>query len=87
MVGQRIRDAREACGYSIALAAQYAGMDVTNYSRIERGDANPTLHSLIKIAHALDTDAGHFTTGLTPSALPVKDRKGARFKAFDQTED
>ena len=51
--------------------ANLADMHVTNYGRIERGEANSELHTIVRIATALDVDpailmAGLFGTEMLP---------------------
>ncbi len=48
--GERVRAARNAVNWSQEQLAEYAGMDRTTVSKIERGVANPTL---LKIHHLL----------------------------------
>lgn len=76
-VGQRTRDARTKLELSARQAAAHAGMDVTHYSRIERGEGNATLHALVKISAALQTDPGELVAGLTLDDLPASDLRGA----------
>lgn len=52
--------------------AHLAEMHVTNYGKIERGRANPSLTTLIRIAIALNTDPGELVRGIGESALPVR---------------
>lgn len=72
-----MRDARNELGLSARQAAAQAGMDVTHYSRIERGEGNATLHALVKISAALQVDPGELVAGLTLSDLPASDLRGA----------
>jgi transcriptional regulator with XRE-family HTH domain len=44
--------------------ANLADMHVTNYGRVERGEANSELHTIVRIATALDTDPGELMSGL-----------------------
>lgn len=39
-------------------------MDLTNFQRIERGQGNPTISTLLQIATALEVDVGELITGL-----------------------
>jgi transcriptional regulator with XRE-family HTH domain len=55
--------------------ANLADMHVTNYGRIERGEANSELHTIVRIATALDTDPGELMAGLYGSEmLPGRSR-------------
>lgn len=76
-VGARMREARNTLELSARQAAARAGMDVTHYSRIERGEGNATLHALVKISAALQIDPGELIAGLTLSDLPTADLRGA----------
>jgi len=58
--GSRVRNLRKQCGLSQELLALKAGVDRTYIGRIERGEANPTLITIIKISAAL---------GVNPQAL------------------
>ncbi|RLC70352.1 MAG: XRE family transcriptional regulator [Chloroflexi bacterium] len=58
--GSRVRNLRKRCGLSQELLALKAGIDRTYIGRIERGKANPTLITIIKISAAL---------GVNPQAL------------------
>ena len=64
LFGQRVREARIALGMSQEEIAGLADMHVTNYGRVERGEANSELHTIVRIATALDTDPGEFLKGL-----------------------
>jgi transcriptional regulator with XRE-family HTH domain len=45
----------------------------TALGKIERGQRNPSLRNIIKIASGLDVDAGLLVTGLTADMLPQDD--------------
>jgi transcriptional regulator with XRE-family HTH domain len=49
-----IRDLREQAGLSQEAVAHSAGLTVSAYARIERGEANPTWTTVTQIARALD---------------------------------
>ena len=75
VVGERLRDIRTALGLSQEEVAHLADIHPTNYGKIERGRANPSLTTVIRIATALDTDAGELITGLTLDDLPGRHRR------------
>ena len=70
VVGERLRSIRTALGLSQEEVAHLADIHPTNYGKIERGRANPSLSTIIRIATVLDTDAGELITGLTIADLP-----------------
>ncbi len=62
-------------GLSQENIASLADMHVTNYGRIERGEANCELHTIVRLATALDTDPGSLIAGLYgPGMLPGRRR-------------
>lgn len=66
---------RLALGMSQEDIANLAEMHVTNYGRIERGEANSELHTIVRLATALDTDPSELLAGLYGEGmLPDRDR-------------
>jgi transcriptional regulator with XRE-family HTH domain len=63
--GQRVRERRNALGYSQERLAELAGMHWTFVGQIERGRRNLTLHNILKLAQALGCDAAELIAGLT----------------------
>lgn len=53
-LGKRIRELRQHTGLSQERFAARAGLDRTYYAGIERGERNPSVKQLAKIAAALD---------------------------------
>jgi len=53
-LGKRIRELRLRTGLSQEKFAAKAGLDRTYYAGIERGERNPSVKQLAKIAGALD---------------------------------
>ncbi|NUU07043.1 helix-turn-helix transcriptional regulator [Leifsonia sp. C5G2] len=64
ILGRRVREARIALGMSQEDIANLAGMHVTNFGRIERGEANSELHTIVRIATALNVDPAVLMAGL-----------------------
>ncbi len=64
--GARVRAARNQLGVSQEELADRAGVDRTYVSGIERGRRNVALVNLLRLATALDTDAGALVEGLRP---------------------
>ncbi len=55
--GQAVRDARGRRGVSQEALGHECGLDRTYISGIERGERNPSLTNVLKIAKALDVTA------------------------------
>jgi len=53
-LGRRLRELRQITGLSQEKFAARAGLDRTYYAGIERGERNPSVKQLAKIAYALD---------------------------------
>jgi transcriptional regulator with XRE-family HTH domain len=65
-----------ALGVSQEEIAQLADMHVTNYGRVERGEANSELHTIVRLATALDVDPGELVAGLSGDDM-LPDREHA----------
>ncbi|ARC56342.1 hypothetical protein AS850_04535 [Frondihabitans sp. 762G35] len=50
--------------------ADLAGMNVSNYGKIERGIGNPVLHTIVRLASVLGIDPGALVAGLSGEDLP-----------------
>lgn len=70
ILGDRIRDRRLKFALSQDDVANLAGMNVSNYGKIERGLSNPTFHSIVRIASVLNTDPGELVSGISGDSLP-----------------
>lgn len=68
--GERIRNARVELGLSQEAVAELAQMHVTNYGKIERGTANPSFLTVLRIASVLGQDLAVLTAGITADHLP-----------------
>ncbi|MGO4594311.1 helix-turn-helix domain-containing protein [Leifsonia sp. 2TAF2] len=71
MLGERVRRARIHLGLSQEAIAGLASMHVTNYGKIERGDANPSLLTIVRIAAVLGTSVAALTEEITREHLPT----------------
>lgn len=80
VLGERIRAERVRLGVTQQELAELAGMHFTNIGKIERGDSNPTLHTIVRIAAVLDVDPAVFVAGIGADALPPL---ATRFTAAD----
>lgn len=72
VLGERLRDRRLVLGVSQEEIAHLAGLNVSNFGKIERGISNPTLHTIVRVASVLDIDPGELIAGLTGADLPHK---------------
>lgn len=70
LFGERIRDERLRLGLSQDEVAHLAGMNVSNYGKIERGIGNPVLHTIVRLAVVLGVDPAVLVTGLGVDDLP-----------------
>lgn len=68
--GSRVRSVRIELGLSQENVADLAQMHVTNYGKIERGVANPSLVTILRIASVLGVDIATLTSELTGEHLP-----------------
>jgi transcriptional regulator with XRE-family HTH domain len=68
--GERIRIARTELGLSQESIADLAQMHVTNLGKIERGAANPSLHTIVRIAGVLGVDPSELVDGIGADDLP-----------------
>jgi transcriptional regulator with XRE-family HTH domain len=67
-IGSRIRAARQELGISLEDLGELSEVNWTTIGKIERGASSPTVESLIRIATALEVDAGRFISGITSDA-------------------
>jgi transcriptional regulator with XRE-family HTH domain len=74
LFGDRLRHLRLQAACSQEEIANLAGMNVSNYGKIERGLGNPELHTLIRLATVLGVDAADLVKGISVDSLPKKPR-------------
>ncbi|MDF2443510.1 MAG: hypothetical protein JWR01_1713 [Subtercola sp.] len=75
LVGERMRETRQRLGLSQEDVAELAEMHVTNVGKIERGQTNPSLSTIVALAGAMNADPGVWVTGLTPDMIPGRTHK------------
>lgn len=63
MIGNNIRTIRNSKGLSMEAVANEANIEYRQLGRIERGEGNTTVVTLLKIAWALKVDIGKFFVG------------------------
>ena len=74
--GEKIRAAREACGYSQRDMADKIPMNQSNYSKLERNMQEPSLSQLRRLCEILSLDP-HYLLGLAvkePTTPPTDGR-------------
>ena len=70
-IAHRVRELRDACGFSLDALAERSGVSRSNISLIERGQSSPTAAVLDKLAGGLGvTLASLFDAGKAPAAEP-----------------
>ncbi len=70
-IGERVRELREAKGFSVNDLAIKAGMKRPNLSRLEHGRNQPSLETLERVAEALETSVAELV-----ARRPVKSASG-----------
>jgi transcriptional regulator with XRE-family HTH domain len=68
--GERVRETRQSLALSQETVADLAEMHVTNFGKIERGVANPSLHTMVRIASVLSVDPAQLVQGIGREHLP-----------------
>lgn len=75
ILGERIRESRLDLGLSQEDVAHLAAMHVSNFGKIERGLANPSVHTLLRIASVLEIDPGVLIAGLSGDMVTKRPHK------------
>ncbi|MEA9983714.1 MULTISPECIES: helix-turn-helix domain-containing protein [Subtercola] len=70
IVGERIRATRQQLGLSQEDLADLAEMHVTNVGKVERGQTNPSLSTLVALSGALNAELDGWVAGLTAAMIP-----------------
>ncbi|WP_166785529.1 helix-turn-helix domain-containing protein [Cryobacterium cryoconiti] len=70
ILGVRLRHRRRQLSLNQEAVAHLAGLNVSNYARIDRGTGNPTFHTLIRLASVLGMEPGDLVTGFNADHLP-----------------
>lgn len=63
-LGDRVRTLRTARGMSQEDLGEASGLHRTYIGHLERGEVNPSLLNILKVAAALDVDASELVVGL-----------------------
>jgi transcriptional regulator with XRE-family HTH domain len=70
ILGSRLRARRIELSLNQEDVAHGAGLNVSNYARVERGHGNPTFYTLVRLAKVLLLEPGQLLSGLTLEHLP-----------------
>lgn len=62
--GGRVRACRRQRGWSLEALAERSGLHWTYVGSVERGQRNVSLRNILRLADALDVDAGELLSGL-----------------------
>ena len=69
-VGRQIVDIRRRFGLTQDDLASASGIDSSNIRAFENGRAMPSIHTLIRLAAALNVEPAELLAGLTPEHFP-----------------
>jgi transcriptional regulator with XRE-family HTH domain len=72
ILGERVRFHRQELGLSQEDIADLAEMHVTNLGKIERGQSNPSLVTIIRVSGVLDIDPAELVKGLGLDLIPAR---------------
>ncbi|MGD0674222.1 MAG: helix-turn-helix transcriptional regulator [Polyangiaceae bacterium] len=61
-LGHRVRELRQGHGWTVEEAAERFGIEPAHVRRVEAGRTNPSLATLVSIAHGLATDLASLLT-------------------------
>ncbi len=70
LLGDRVRSLRTSTGRTQMDFALYVGMNVAHLGRIERGQGNPNLETLVRLADALKVDVAELVRGIGIEHFP-----------------
>lgn len=70
ILGLRLRERRLQLSLNQEEVAHLAGLNASNYARVERGHGNPTFYTLIRLTMVLVMEPGELLAGLTSDQLP-----------------
>ena len=80
-MGERIRLARVARNLTQEDVAHASGMNLSYYGKLERGQNNPTLDTLVRVAEVIGASLPELVSDLATSQLPARSawpRRGPR---------
>lgn len=78
IIGRKIKELRKKKKLTQEGLAEKCGLDYTSIGAAERGERNLSIRSLLRVADALDADAGYFIPA--SKKMSVKTEKGEKIK-------
>jgi transcriptional regulator with XRE-family HTH domain len=78
-IARRARALRQSRGWSLATLATRAGLSKTNVAKLETGDGNPSIETLLRLADALDITLGALLAADQPAGTSVVRLRDAAF--------
>lgn len=78
-IARRLRALRQARGWSLGSLAARAGLSKTNVAKLETGDGNPSLETLLRLAEALGITLGALLAADQPCGTSVVRARDAAF--------
>jgi transcriptional regulator with XRE-family HTH domain len=75
ILGERVRFHRQELGLSQEDIADLAEMHVTNLGKLERGQSNPSLVTIIRVSGVLDIDPSELVRGLGLDEIPPRSHR------------
>jgi transcriptional regulator with XRE-family HTH domain len=70
ILGNRLRERRRQLSLNQEAVAHLAGLNVSNYARIDRGHGNPTFYTLIRLSTVLGIEPSELLAGFSSANLP-----------------
>lgn len=80
MLGSKLKAKREEKGYTLKQTAEISGLSIGFISQVERGQTDPSLSSLKKLAGALDIKLGDLFNQESAAHVLVKKGAGRRLE-------
>jgi transcriptional regulator with XRE-family HTH domain len=78
-IARRVRTLRLARVWSLGALAERSGLSKTNVARIESGDGNPSIETLLRLTEALDITLGSLIAAERPAGTSVVRAAGAAY--------
>jgi transcriptional regulator with XRE-family HTH domain len=79
--GRRLRELRERRAWSQGEASRQSGISQGEWSRVERGEANPSMTTVLRMHHALEFDSVETLFGELPSRRILQTKSQRRGRA------